>query len=68
MEWVEKIASYLVVQGRDVQLNRLKGMACESNNTVSLNGLPAHQKMLIAGFANFDLKQEQLSKLGTRLS
>ncbi|MFO1713656.1 helix-turn-helix transcriptional regulator [Pseudomonas aeruginosa] len=31
MEWVEKIASYFVAQGKDVQLNRLKAMACESN-------------------------------------
>lgn len=27
-----------------------------------------HHKMLIAGFANSDLNQEQLSKLGTLLS
>jgi len=68
MEWVEKIASYFNAKGEHVQVNRLKAMACESNESVSLEGLPAHHKMLIAGFANSDLDQEQLTKLGTLLS
>lgn len=68
MEWAEKIADYFSAQGEIVQVNRLKAMACESNDSVSLEGLPPHHKMLIAGFANSDLNQEQLTKLGKLLS
>lgn len=68
MEWVEKIASYFSSLGQEVSVRRLKAMACESNDSVSLEGLPPHHKMLIAGFANSDLNQEQLAKLGKLLS
>lgn len=68
MEWVEKIASYFAAQGKEVSVRQLKAMACESNDSVSLEGLPPHHKMLIAGFANSDLNQEQLTKLGRLLS
>ena len=68
MEWAEKIGSYFSSQGKSIQIDRLKAMACESNDSVSLEGLPPHHKMLIAGFANSDLNQEQLAKLGKLLS
>lgn len=68
MEWAEKIAEYFSAQGKNVGVNHLKAMACESNDSVSLEGLPPHHKMLIAGFANSDLNQEQLAKLGKLLS
>ncbi|MCY1545842.1 hypothetical protein D9M68_818020 [compost metagenome] len=68
MDWVEKIAVYFSTQGKAVHLQQLKAMACESNESVSLEGLPPHHKMLIAGFANSDLNQEQLAKLGKLLS
>lgn len=68
MEWVEKIAGYFTAQGTNIVVNRLKALACESNDSVSLEGLPPHHKMLIAGFANSDLNQEQLTKLGKLLS
>ena len=43
-------------------------MACEDNESVSLEGLPQHHKMLIAGFANSDLTQEQLANFGRLLA
>jgi hypothetical protein len=68
MEWVQKIADYFSAHGIDVSVRELKAKACESNDSVSLEGLPAHHKMLIAGFANSDLSQEQLTKIGRLLS
>ncbi|MCY1460286.1 hypothetical protein D9M71_778350 [compost metagenome] len=68
MEWVEKIAAFFSTQGQEVSVRQLKAFACESNDSVSLEGLPPHHKMLIAGFANSDLNQEQLTKLGKLLS
>lgn len=68
MDWVEKIAEYFRAHNLPVQTNRLKALACESNESVSLEGLPPHHRMLIAGFANSDLNQEQLTKLGKLLS
>ncbi|HCE6991233.1 TPA: XRE family transcriptional regulator, partial [Pseudomonas aeruginosa] len=46
----------------------LKALACEDNESVSLEGLPQHHKMLIAGFANSDLTQEQLANFGKLLA
>ncbi|UVM07079.1 helix-turn-helix domain-containing protein [Pseudomonas laurylsulfatiphila] len=68
MDWVEKIATYFEKSGMDVSRQKLKAMACEDNDSVSLEGLPPHHKMLIAGFANSDLNQEQLTKLGKLLA
>jgi len=68
MEWVEKISQYFTERGKTVHTAKLKAAACESNESVSLEGLPPHHKMLIAGFANSDLNQEQLTKLGNLLS
>jgi hypothetical protein len=68
MEWVEKISSYFESLGITVNRSKLKASACEDNESVSLIGLPAHHRMLIAGFANSDLNQEQLAKLGRLLS
>ena len=68
MEWAEKIAHFFASRGQPVDVRQLKAAACESNDSVSLEGLPPHHKMLIAGFANSDLNQEQLTKLGKLLS
>lgn len=68
MDWADKIAGYFSDQGEAVDPGRLRAMACEANDSVSLERLPPHHKMLIAGFANSDLNQEQLAKLGNLLS
>jgi transcriptional regulator with XRE-family HTH domain len=68
MEWASKIATYFSSQGEPVQESFLKRLACEANDSVSLEGLPPHHKMLIAGFANSHLNQEQLAKLGKLLT
>jgi transcriptional regulator with XRE-family HTH domain len=68
MEWVDKISGYFEKSGLDVNRSKLKASACEDNESVSLQGLPPHHRMLIAGFANSDLNQEQLAKLGRLLS
>lgn len=68
MEWVDKISSYFETSGLNVNRPKLKASACEDNESVSLQGLPPHHRMLIAGFANSDLNQEQLAKLGRLLS
>jgi transcriptional regulator with XRE-family HTH domain len=68
MEWVDKISSYFETSGLSVNRSKLKASACEDNESVSLQGLPPHHRMLIAGFANSDLNQEQLAKLGRLLS
>lgn len=68
MDWVMRISNYFKSMGADVDAKWLKVLACESNETVSLEGLPAHHRMLIAGFANSDLNQEQLTRLGNVLS
>lgn len=68
MEWAEKIAAYFAQKGLTINKSLLKTYACEANDSVSLEGLPPHHKMLIAGFANSDLNQEQLKKLGAVLS
>ena len=68
MEWVEKIADYLRSQGLHIETNRLKALACESNDSVSLERLPPQHKTLIAGFANSDMTQEQLTRLGNLLA
>lgn len=68
MEWVEKIADYLRGQGIRIETSRLKALACESNDSVSLERLPPQHKTLIAGFANSDMTQEQLTRLGNLLA
>lgn len=68
MEWVEKITEYLRSHQAAVDKNELKALACESNDSVSLEGLPPQHKTLIAGFANSDFTQEQLNRLGTLLA
>lgn len=67
MEWVNKIGSYFSQRGLPVDVIKLKAAACEANDSVSLDGLPAHHKMLIAGFANSPLTQEQLARFGRLL-
>ena len=68
MEWVEKISEYFAGKGLSVRSRELRAMACEDNESVSLEGLPQHHKMLIAGFANSDLTQEQLANFGRLLA
>lgn len=68
MDWADKIAGYFSDQGETADSGRFRAMACEANDSVSLERLPPHHKMLIAGFANSDLNQEQLAKLGNLLS
>lgn len=68
MEWVEKIADYLRDQNLRIETSRLKALACESNDSVSLERLPPQHKTLIAGFANSDMTQEQLTRLGNLLA
>lgn len=68
MEWVEKIAEYLQAQEASVDKGRLRALAFESNDSVSLEGLPPQHKTLIAGFANSDFTQEQLNRLGNLLA
>ena len=68
MDWVERIAGYFQQKGQVLDLNWLKILASESNESVSLAGLPPYHKMLIAGFANSELNQQQLTKLGELLS
>lgn len=68
MDWVEKIAAYFASKGEGLDVRKLKALACEANENVSLEGLPPHHKMLIAGFANSDLNQDQLTKLGKLLA
>src|SRR5690606_12438043 len=64
MEWVEKISEYFNQAGKEVDAGWLRILACESNKSVSLEGLPTQHRMLIAGFANSDLSQEHLTRLG----
>ncbi|MBU0565118.1 MAG: helix-turn-helix domain-containing protein [Gammaproteobacteria bacterium] len=68
MDWVEKIADYLRAQQAQVDKDELKALACVSNESVSLEGLPPQHKTLIAGFANSDFTQEQLNRLGNLLA
>ncbi len=68
MEWVEKIASFFKEKGLKVSKENLKALACEDNESVCLEGLPPHQKMLVAGFANSDFNHEQLMRLGKLLA
>lgn len=68
MEWVEKIALLFGNAGLKVSKENLKALACEDNESVSLEGLPPHQKMLVAGFANSDFNHEQLQRLGKLLA
>lgn len=68
MDWVDKISGFFEKSGLSVNRAKLKASACEDNESVSLEGLPPHHRMLIAGFANSDLNQEQLAKLGRLLS
>lgn len=68
MDWVEKISEYFADKGLPVRSRELKALACEDNESVSLEGLPQHHKMLIAGFANSDLTQEQLANFGRLLA
>lgn len=68
MEWVSKIGTYFLSMGKSVDLQELKIKACESNESVSLEGLPPQHKMLVAGFANSNFNQEQLSRLGNLLA
>ncbi|MGM8935099.1 helix-turn-helix domain-containing protein [Pseudomonas neustonica] len=68
MEWVDKISALFEKEGVNHNPRYLKALACESNESVSLEGLPPQHRMLIAGFANSDLNQEQLAKLGGVLS
>lgn len=67
MEWVTKIGNYFRQQGLHLDDAKLKAAACEANDNVSLEGLPAHHKMLIAGFANSPLTQDQLARFGRLL-
>lgn len=67
MDWVEKIASYFSELGEHVNVQELKAIACDDNESVSLEGLRPQHRMLIAGFANSDLNQEQLTRLGRLL-
>jgi hypothetical protein len=68
MEWAEKIAQYFSQTGEIVHERELRVLAAEANDSVSLEGLPAHHKMLIAGFANSHLNHDQLAKLGRLLT
>jgi len=68
MEWVEKIASFFIGQGLKASVGAMKALACEDNESVCLEGLPPHQKMLVAGFANSDFNHEQLMRLGKLLA
>lgn len=67
MDWVDRIAHYFASRGQEVNLNDLRVKACEANESVSLEGLPPQHRMLIAGFANSHLNQDQLTKLGQLL-
>lgn len=67
MEWVAKIADYFSERGIVHDAAKLKVLACEANESVSLEGLPPHHKMLIAGFANSNFNQEQLARFGKLL-
>jgi transcriptional regulator with XRE-family HTH domain len=67
MDWVERIAHYFGSKGQEVNLDHLKAKACDANDSVSLEGLPPQHRMLIAGFANSHLNQDQLTKLGQLL-
>ncbi|AWK98639.1 helix-turn-helix domain-containing protein [Stutzerimonas stutzeri] len=67
MEWVAKIADYFSERGIAHDASKLKVLACEANESVSLEGLPPHHKMLIAGFANSNFNQEQLARFGKLL-
>ncbi|MCW6058222.1 helix-turn-helix domain-containing protein [Pseudomonas fragariae (ex Marin et al. 2024)] len=67
MDWASKIAQYFSSTGNTVHETDLKVLAAEANDNVSLEGLPAHHKMLIAGFANSHLNQKQLAKFGELL-
>lgn len=68
MEWASRIARYFTETGEKVEERDLKTLAAEANDSVSLEGLPPHHKMLIAGFANSHLNQDQLAKLGKLLT
>lgn len=68
MDWVSKIGEYFISLDKPVDMHDLKVKACESNDSVSLEGLPPQHKMLVAGFANSNFNQEQLSRLGNLLA
>lgn len=63
VEWAGKIAAYFNGQGQPITEQSLKRLAYETNESVPLDGLPAFQKRMIAGFASSDLNHEQLAKL-----
>lgn len=67
MDWVEKIANYFGEFGEKINVAELKAIACDDNEAVSLEGLRPQHRMLVAGFANSDLNQEQLTRLGRLL-
>lgn len=67
MDWVEKIATYFSDFGENINVAELKAIACDDNEAVSLEGLRPQHRMLVAGFANSDLNQEQLTRLGRLL-
>lgn len=66
-DWVEKVGSYFHEKGASVDLRELKILASEANNSVSLEDLPPHHRMLVAGFANSSLSQDQLTRFGELL-
>lgn len=63
--WVQKIGAYFAE--KNAAVDELDKLAAVSNDSVSLEGLPYDQKMLVAGFAKSQFTAEELSKLANLL-
>ncbi|WP_442596271.1 XRE family transcriptional regulator [Parapusillimonas sp. JC17] len=63
--WVEKIDRFF--RERGVAVPRLKELAAVANESVSLEGLPLQQQMLVAGFARSRFTAEELKQIAELL-
>jgi len=63
---VEKIQAFFFSRGKN--LDALRELADVSNQSVSLEGLPPQQQMLIAGFARTPMDAETLKNMEKLLS
>lgn len=64
-EWVAKISEFFAQ--KNVPVPELEELAAASNESVDLEGLPQHQKMLVAGFAKSPFTSEELAEFAALL-
>lgn len=67
LEWVQKIADYFVSKNIDVNQDKLVEFAHIANESVPISSLPIQHQLLVAGFANSELNQQQLRKFAELL-